>query len=117
MKEKLLQALEWVKLHGKWILLLLFGAFTGAKLLRDRLSKVETVDQAFAVEAAKRQIKSLRVERDAIDILDKEKAEQAEVLAKKIAMHEKNIVEIHTGKSWEEMSNEELNAALRAANL
>lgn len=111
------KAWEFLKTNAVWLLLLVVGAWTGAKLLRDKESRVIGLKSALKAEAAKKEALKLRAKREALGEIDKAKEKEAERLENFIREQDRRIAEIHTGKKWEELSNEELTAALRAAGL
>jgi hypothetical protein len=108
---------KWLERHALWLLLMVIGAWTGAALIRRRNNAVSTVRSALSVEKAKERIASLRAEGANVTAIDQEKANQLLRVHSDIEQQRKAIAEIYNGKPWAEMSDEEVQAALRASGV
>jgi hypothetical protein len=108
---------QWVQHNGAWLLLLLVGAWTGAALYRRKTNQVNSVAAALAVERAKAQVTVLRAQRAALKPQDEAAANAILKLSAKITDQKKLIAELHSGKAWEEMRDDEVSRALREARL
>lgn len=108
---------RWITANGAWLFLLLVGAWTGAALYRRKTNQINSVATALAVERAKTQVKVLQAQREALRPQDEAAANAIMKLSAKITDQKKLIAELHSGKAWEEMRDDEVSRALREARL
>lgn len=108
---------DWLKRHFQWIILLIAGAATGAALIRRKNNAVNTVHSALLLEQSKREIARLRERNVERIVVDQQKANELLKIHNDVEQHKRAIAEIYHGKSWAEMSDAEVQAALRAAGV
>lgn len=110
-------AFDWLRSNMVWLGLLLLGAWTGAALYRRKTNQINSMAAALEVERAKAQVKVLTAQRLALKPLDANAANAVFKLSAQITDTKKRIAELHAGKSWEEMKDDEIRRALREARL
>ncbi len=120
--EKLLKAISnagtWLRVHAGWLLLICLGAFTGAALLRRKDNQINSLKAARQVEKAKAEIKVLETKRQSIAAKDREDANEVITLSASIAAKQKEIAALHEGRhQWDDLSDEQVRAALKNAGL
>ncbi len=108
---------QWLKTNAAFLLLLVIGAFTGAALLRSKQSRINTIEAALEVERRKKKVVELSAQRMALRPVDEEKANAILRLSAEMAKHNKRIVELHSGQSWEQLPGEDIRRALRDVGL
>lgn len=110
-------AVAWVNAHAAALLLLTLGAWTGAVLIRRKTNQVNTIASALEVERTKARVKELEAQRKALRPLDEAKANEILRISAEIERRKKRVAELHGGKPWEEMGDDEVRRALREAGL
>jgi len=110
-------AFAWLEKHALWLLLLAAGVSTGAALLRNKASAVNTARAALAVQRAKDQLDALKKQARMIAAVDEAKANEVLKLSDAINRRKKDIVELYSGKPWAEMSDAEIEQALHDAGV
>lgn len=109
--------LEWVRKHLLWLALILVGSFTAASVFRRRSNNISTMGEALDLQKAKKKIVVISEERKKLDVHDREAANKSLRLGAEITAQKKRIAEITTGQRWEELSDAEIEQALREAGL
>jgi len=108
---------DWLKRHSMWLLLVVLGAWTGAALIRKRSSQVNTLESALAVQRSKQALQVLRKQQAKLVTSDRVVANEVLQVSAEITRHKRAIAEAHAGKGWDELSDDEVRAALREAGL
>ncbi len=109
--------LSWVRTHASFLLLILLGAWTGAYLLKRKSNSIGTMEAALETERHVSAIKKLQAQRVAQRPVDQAKANQILAVTAEIAEHKRRVVELHSGKPWGELSDEDIRRALLDAGL
>lgn len=108
---------EWIKAHGAFVVLMLVGAWTAAFLRVRKTNQVNTIKAAIELEKRKGQVKILHAKQRTLRATDEVKANQVLLITAEISKHQQRIAEIHSGKSWKDLTDEEINRALADAGL
>lgn len=110
-------AFSWLRANAVWLSLLALGAWTGAALYRRKTNQINSISAALEVERAKAKVKVLTAQRLALKPLDANAANAVFKISAQITDTKKRIAELHAGKPWEEMKDDEIRRALREARL
>lgn len=114
---KISEGWEWLRRHAVWLLLLIVGAWVGARLYRSKSSSVSTISDARAVTKRVKEARALEREAATLDAHDEVAANRLIELNTRIATAKRQVAEQHTGRSWDTLSDTEIRNALKEAGL